>query len=61
MEFFFLGVPILESIRVCVLVGFSSFFVRFIRVCYMFEYVHCLHAICLFTCMCMFLCHLRVA
>ena len=57
MEKCCLGVPILESIRVCVLVGFSFLFFLclFISVCYMFEYVYCLHAICLFTCMCMLL------
>ena len=41
------------SIRVCVF-----FFFFFISVYYIFEYVH---SICLFTCMCMLLRHLRVA
>ena len=55
------------SIRVCVSVKFSFFFFLFflfvcfclfISICYIFEYVH---SICLFTCMCMLLRHLRVA
>ena len=49
------------SIRGCVSVKFFFLFVcfcLFISVCYIFEYVH---SICLFTCMCMLLSHLRVA
>ena len=66
-NWWFLGVLMFGSFRVCVPVNFFFFcflfcFCLFISVlCYVFEYVYFLHSICLFTCMCMLLCHLRVA